>query len=106
MADRLRLKRGDTAPAFRAQCQNGGTPADLTGASARLLLRGASTGPRSLTLTVEAGTDGWVRHPWAEGETSLVGTEQGEVEVTYAGGAVQTFPGSGYFTLEILPDLG
>lgn len=105
--DRLRVKRGDTARGFRARCLDADSPADLTGAQARLLLRGDVTGGRSLALTVEAGTDGWVkRTPWQAGDLALVESARGEVEVTYADGTIQTFPGGGYFTLEILGDLG
>jgi hypothetical protein len=107
---RLRIKRGDTAPAFRGQCQDGplGTPVSLAGASARLLLKpdGAPGVVRSLPMVVESGVLGWVRRDWQAADTATVGTFRAEVEVTYAGGAVQTFPGSGYATVEILPDLG
>jgi hypothetical protein len=66
----LVLKRGDTAPAFRAQCLDGTTPVDLTSATAvKLLMQGPTT--LALTLTREAGVNGWVRRPW--GTTDLVG---------------------------------
>jgi hypothetical protein len=105
--DRLRVKRGDTAPGFRAQCRNGSDPANLTGATARLLLRGDSDLiAASFPLTVEPGTDGWVSRDWQAGDLATVGTRRGEVEVTYSAGGRQTFPGAGYFTLEILGDLG
>lgn len=103
---RLRIKRGDTAPAFRGQCRDGATPANLAGASARLLLR--SDAPlavvSSLPMVVES--TGWVRRDWQPADTAVAGTFRAEVEVTYAGGAIQTFPGSGYATVEILADLG
>lgn len=109
-SDRLRVKRGDTALGFRAQCLSDDTraPANLVGATARLLVRGeGELLSRSLALTVESGTDGWVRRiPWAAGDTAIIGTFRMEVEVTYADSTVQTFPGAGYATLEVLDDLG
>jgi hypothetical protein len=101
---RLRIKRGDTAPAFRAQCLGDAGAAELAGADARLLLVGKLTGSRVLPLVVEDG--GWVRHEWQDGETALAETCSVEVEVTYAGGQRQTFPGAGYASLEVLDDLG
>lgn len=119
---RLRLKRGDTAPQFRAQCRgkvydtngaqvgtpgaDGLTPVDLTGATARLLMRSSGGAAQSLALVVEPGVTGWVRHDWTAQETATAASYRSEVEVTFPDGRKQTFPADGYVTVEIITDLG
>lgn len=103
--DVLILKRGDTGPMFRAQCLDGTSGVDLSGATAsRLLMSGPVT--QTLTLTRESGTSGWVRRTWAANDLTTVGTYKAEVEVTWADGTVQTFPGSGFVGIVVTEDLG
>lgn len=112
MADALvfEVKRGDTAPAFRARCLNGDTPLDLTGASVRFLMRSYRgtevlvAGP--MTLDDQTTDPGWVRRPWAAGDLATAGTYRAEVEVTWGDGTRQTFPRNGYVNVVVTGDVG
>lgn len=103
------IKRGDTAPAFRARCLDGSAPVDLTSASqVRLLVKRSGSVAVSSVMTVEdqATNPGWVHHTWQVGETSAAGNFRGEVEVTWGDGTVQTFPAEGYAPIRVTDDLG
>jgi hypothetical protein len=105
MADPLLMKRGDTAPAFRAQLLDGTTPVNLTGATAKLIVRRGTTVVINSAVTIEAGSDGWVSYAWQTADTAVADSHNGEVQVTWGNGTVQTFPASGYFSLVISEDL-
>lgn len=38
-------------------------------------------------------------------DTAAQGTFDGEIEITYAGGGIETYPNDGYFPILIFPDL-
>lgn len=77
---------GDTAPAL-----TGRVNADLTGATAAIHIRhpDQTTLSRAVTIT-DVATGAWSLE-WQPGDLSVAGDHRVEVEVTYAGGAVQTF---------------
>ena len=82
---------GDTAPDLTGTCSSGTTPANLTGATLELHF----TRPDKTTLTgIPAIVDplaGTWRYTWETGEL-VAGTWAVELQVTYSGGGVQTFP--------------
>lgn len=83
---------GDTAPDLTGTCTSSTTPANLTGAAIELHLQppnGAAVLTR--TATIVDGTAGTWRYTWQTGEL-VVGTWAVELQVTYSGGGVQTFP--------------
>ena len=83
---------GDTAPDLTGTCTSGTTPANLTGAALELHMQppnGAAILTR--TATIVDGTAGTWRYTWQTGEL-VVGTWAVELQVTYSGGKVQTFP--------------
>jgi len=43
-----------------------------------------------------------VRYQWSEGDTDTPGVYEAEFEVTYDGGAVETFPNANYRIIEIV----
>lgn len=112
MADGLtfEIKRGDTAPVFRAQCLNGVDPVNLTTASAvKLLIRdraGTVLVNAAMTKEDQTSNPGWVRRTWQTADTATAGVYRLEVEVTWADGTTQTFPPDRYATLAITEDLG
>lgn len=81
------IKRGDTAPALRYAL----TPAtiDLTGATVVFNLRGVLTRAPAAIVTALPPV---VEYVWQAGDTDQLGLRPAEFEVTYAGGAVETFP--------------
>ena len=83
---------GDTAPDLTGTLTSGGaTPVDLTGATINLnLVRPDKTVIERAGVIVSAASGTW-RYAWLAGEL-VPGMWSVEAEVTYAGGAVQTFP--------------
>ena len=82
---------GDTAPDLTGTCTSAGSPANLTGATLELHL----TRPDKTVITragvVVDGASGTWRYTWQTGELAA-GTWAVELQVTYSGGGVQTFP--------------
>lgn len=108
MTQTLTLKRGDTAPRFRARVLDDATPVSLiTAASAKLLMKGNGLS-LALPVTIEdqTGNDGWVHRNWAPTDLAVAGVYKGELEVTWNDGTVQTFPADGGFTILVTQDLG
>ena len=46
-----------------------------------------------------------MQYIWDAADTATVGSYQAEFEVTFAGGAVETFPNNGYIRVEITDDI-
>jgi hypothetical protein len=104
-----KYKRGDSAPPFRAQLLDNTTPVDLTSATVvRLLMQRPDGTSFAQPLTVENQTTnrGWVNRPWGPSDLLLAGSYAVEVEVTWTGGTVQTFPPGGTARIIVAPDLG
>lgn len=106
----LHYKRGDTAPRFRARCLNDTTPVNLASAvDVQLLMRtfaGTTIVDAPMTLEDQTSLPGWVRYDWAAADLDVAGDYRAEVQVTWAGGKVQTFPADGYVTILVHKDLG
>ncbi len=51
-------------------------------------------------------TAGKVTHTWLAAETAAAGRIAVEVEVTWPGGAIQTFPPGSYLAVDVVDDLG
>ena len=82
---------GDTAPTLSGVVTSGTTPASLVGAAVVLQFRKPDrAGQVSFATVTDAAAGAW-SYTWATGEL-IAGTWEVEVQVTYAGGAVQTFP--------------
>lgn len=101
------LKRGDRTPALTATLQDvNGTAVNLTTAtSVRFLLRPSRGGTAVATAaTIVTAASGTVRHDWPA-TTPDAGSYQGEFEVTWTGGLLQSFPSDGYLWIVVLSDL-
>lgn len=97
----LTVRRGDTHPLYW-QILDRGTPADLTGATARLIVKMVSPSVGTaiiLTATIDGDK---VKHILTG--TLAIGTYQYEIEITKSG-AISTAPTKGFGTLVVLPDL-
>ena len=93
----IKLVQGDTRPALVCQLTDNTTsdPIVLTGATCRLKFRkqGSTTLQATLIGTVTDAINGFVEFYWASVPTSLSGDPgqyEGEIEVTFADGQVQT----------------
>jgi hypothetical protein len=104
-------KQNDTSPALVVVLRDGfGAPVNLTGATVVLNTRLRPGG----TVKINGGTMGAVGSAVngkqsysptaANNDTS--GIYEAEVEVTFANGKIRTFPSSGYFTVEVVDDVG
>ncbi len=99
-------KRHDDAQPFRFQAEySDGTVPNFVGATLRFLMtkKGSST-PKVAAAAVITGTIFSYAPLPADVDTS--GTYKVEWEVTYPGGKLETWPGSGWLTLTIVDDLG
>jgi hypothetical protein len=89
------IKRNDTGPVLEVQLLDAKkAPVPLAGATVVFNMRGedgtvlVSRAP----ATVVNATTGVVRFAWRVGDTAVAGEHQGEFEVTFSGGIVETFP--------------
>ena len=108
MADLVR-KQHDTWPMIEGQLKGNDIAVNLTTAtSVKLLLKSQGSGSieGGGTCTITDAAAGRVAYDLVGADTEDVTIFNGEFEVTWADGSIQTFPNSGYFTLEITPDLG
>src|SRR5687767_9479024 len=105
----VHMKRGDTAPAFRARCLDGDTPVNLTGSTVRFIMEDASgvtTVDAAAAPDDQAAQPGWVQYAWSTGDTDTIGAYRAELEVTFPDGTIQTFPQDDYVRVYVLADLG
>jgi hypothetical protein len=104
----LTIKQHDTWPPLRATLKANNVAIDLTTAtSVRLILQS----PAPLTIIgvcsiVSPATSGVVTYSWISSNTATVGTYNGEFEITWANGAIETVPNDNYFQVAIKADLG
>lgn len=93
----IKLVQGDTRPALVCTITDDSTgePVNLTGATCVLKFRaqGSTTLKATLLGTVTDAANGQVEFYWASDPSSLngaPGTYQGEIEITFADGQIQT----------------
>lgn len=98
MADKIKLVQGDTRPALVCTItdeNNNNAPITLTGATVVLKFRevGSETLKATIPGSVTNPTGGVVAFYWASVPTSLdgeAGDYEGEIEITFADGQIQT----------------
>ncbi len=106
MRDTFYLKRGDTSPSLIYALDPATTV--LTGATARFNMResgGAVKVNRQAAVIVTATGTPTVRYDWQAGNVDTAGFYEAEFEVTYPGGAVETFPNSDFIRVNISGDI-
>jgi hypothetical protein len=125
------IKTDDTRPEFAIVLTDQDGVMDLSATTAvRLILKKTGTtvtgtcSTITITAAIAAGLaididpdtgDAWtapelatecvVRYPWIAADTSSAGVYQGEVELTYGVGLIETVPNDGYFSVEFVEDL-
>lgn len=102
------IKQNDTRPNIAATLIDGdGSVASLDGSTVVFKMR--KVGETSTTVNSSAvvtnASGGVVTYTWSASDTATVGSYQGEFEVTYSGGGVQTFPNNDYIPIEIIDDI-
>jgi hypothetical protein len=106
------MKQDDTFPVLTAILSDQVGPVDLTAADSVKMIMKHSTGTPVVTgtctiVTPQSGANqGKVTYDWVPADTSTTGTYDVEFQVTWNPGDIETFPNSGYKSLEIKADLG
>lgn len=111
MAD-FYLKKNDTGPALVATLADSeGNAVSLSGATARFHMR--VRGAAALTTDAAATVDpdqvtnkGKVTYSWAAADTDVAGEFEGEFQVTFGGGVIETFPNRKNLAILITDELG
>lgn len=106
MAD-FTIKRLNTRPSFTATLVDPyGAAVDLTGAlSVTLKLLSPAGGLFPFAMNVLSATGGRVRYTFGANDLTATGTYQGEIEVVFGDGSVQSFPTVGFLSVVYAPDL-
>jgi hypothetical protein len=100
------IKTGDTSPTLSYALIP--TSVNLTGATVvfNMARRGVTLLDRAAATVTTATVTPTVEYTWLAGDTALEGLHLAEFEVTFASGAVETFPNGDYIQIKILDDLG
>jgi hypothetical protein len=106
------IKQNDTASFLTRDLKDAfGSPVNVTGASVVFSMRVKPAGTMKITrqdgVIVNAGI-GRVRYEWnsGDGDTNTADEYEGEFQVTYANGKIQTFPNDGHIPIVITDDVG
>lgn len=104
----ITIKRGDTRNAIKAILKDSsGNPVNLENCHVKFHmapLNRPAVISRAAHIENAAAGEVWV--VWAPGETDVAGIYRAEFEVTYDDGRRETFPNTGYISIQILSDLG
>lgn len=106
------IKRNDTSPALEFQLQDGsGSGVDISGYNnVRFLMVDGETSVIDDTVagnvSVPDAVNGIVKYEWSSSDTEKEGFYDGEFEVEYSDGTVETFPNEDYIIVQIKRDLG
>ncbi len=84
-----------------------GNAIDLTAATVRFHMKKISQTTVKVdgSATVLDDDAGRVRYAWQTGDIDTPGTFQGEFEVEYSTGEIETFPKDGFLAIEIIDDI-
>tara|TARA_Y100000356_G_scaffold128083_1_gene127614 strand:+ start:199 stop:417 length:219 start_codon:yes stop_codon:yes gene_type:complete len=65
----------------------------------------SSTLKTNASATITNASGGAVSYTFSASDTNTAGLFQGEFQVTFSGGAIETFPNAEYISINILDDL-
>jgi hypothetical protein len=104
------IKENDTASFLTRDLKDAfGAPVNVTGASVVFSMRVKPAGTLKVTrqtcAIVAAGT-GRVRYEWVAADTDTADEYEGEFQVTYGNGKIQTFPNDGHIPVVVTDDIG
>lgn len=106
------MKQHDTTPALYRQLTHAtgaltATSIPLAAASkVTMFLKHSAGFVDTASCVIASAAGGLVRHDWLATETATTGQFTGEYEILWNDGGIQTVPNSGYFSIEIVADLG
>ena len=102
------ITQNDTSPTLSVViADSDGTAIDLTGASVQFKMRAvnSSTLKVNASASITHASNGAVSYTFSSSNTDTSGLFQGEFQVTFSGGAIETFPNAEYISINILDDL-
>lgn len=104
------IKRNDTLPNLDvALSDDRGRPTDLSSISGVVFnMRSAVDNSAKISGTAASVLDasrGEVRYAWSASDTDTSGTYEGEFQVTFSNGDIQTFPDDGFIQVIIEADV-
>ena len=103
------IKQNDTTPALSVFLQDArGRPINLTGATIVFHMRLESDLSVKISggsVTTVSATQGNVSYTFSASDTDTSGNYQAEFQVTFSGGAVETFPNDDYIKVIITDDV-
>jgi hypothetical protein len=103
------IKQNDTASFLTRDLKDAfGAPVNVTGATVKFSMRVKPAGSikvdAQLAVIVTAGT-GRVRYEWLAANTDTADEYEGEFQVEYGNGRIQTFPNDGHIPIVITDDI-
>jgi hypothetical protein len=102
------VKQLDTAPVIAFQLLDGtGAPVVLTGATVKFMMQapGDANPKINAAATITDAATGKVSYTWSGTNTDTIGDYLAEWQVTFGGGAVETFPNGEILKVRILDDI-
>ena len=81
---------------------------NVTGATVKFSMRNASTNVVKISLaavTTVSSTAGRVKYSFTASDTDTAGNFDGEFQVTFVGGQIETFPNDGYIKVIVTDDV-
>jgi len=109
MPSNFYIKENDTRPAITANLTDANdATVNLTGATVKFSMRVDPAGTvkvNALGATIENAEAGQVSYAWTTDDTDAADDYEAEFEVTFAGGAVQTFPGRNWILVHVIDDI-
>ena len=109
MPSQFYIKKDDTRPAITANLTDANdATVNLTGASVKFNMRVDPAGAIKINLgtaVIENAEAGQVSYSWSSDNTDTADDYEAEFQVTFAGGAVQTFPGRNWILVHVIDDI-
>ena len=103
MEDTIFWKRGDSGTKTLTLTDGDGELVNLTGATLKLLIRRADDD--LVEVTCSGNAQGLVTYDYSSDDSAIGGLFKSEVEVTFSGGDVQSFPEDGHLFVKVTDDL-
>ena len=102
------IKQNDTRPTLSVVvADSSGTAINITGASVLFKMRAVNSSSLKVnsSATITNASNGAVSYTFSASDTDTAGLFQGEFQVTFSGGAIETFPNSEYISINVLAAL-
>ena len=103
------IKQNDTRPELDTFLRDDKDRSiNITGATVKFSMRNASTNVGKISLaavTVVSSTAGRVKYSFTASDTDTAGNFDGEFQVTFIAGQIETFPNDGYIKVIVTDDV-